>query len=103
MSDDAKDLTKLKRPALDKLAAEAGVPDPGKLPNKDAVAEAIEAPNPALAPEPDPEPGEVEYEVIGPHPVHGTATGGKFTALIAPSQLALLMESGHIKPTTEKD
>ncbi len=91
------DLTALKRAELDKLAADAGVPNPDALPTKEAVAEAITAPNPALAPVPEPEPGEQTYKVIGPHRVHDTAPGGTFAADIAAPQLALLIESGHIE------
>lgn len=36
-------LADLKRPELDKLAADLGIEDPAKLPNKGAVVEAIEA------------------------------------------------------------
>lgn len=40
--DDTEDLGKRKRDELNKLAADAGVEDPGSLPNKDAVIEAVE-------------------------------------------------------------
>lgn len=90
------DLKKLKRDELDKEAIKAGVPDPDELPNKDAVIEAIEAPNPALAPVPDADKGEVQWTVVGPNRVHGTAPGGTFAAAESP-QIALLVESGHIE------
>jgi hypothetical protein len=99
----ADDLTKLKRDDLDKAAAAAGVPNPDDLPNKDAVVEAIEAPNPALAPVPEPDEGEVSYQVIGPCRVHGHAPGETFTADLKPEAEALLIESGHIKRTTPED
>lgn len=92
----ADDLTKLKRDDLNEIAAEAGVPNPDDLPNKDAVVEAIEAPNPALAPVPEPDEGEVTYKVIGPCKVHGHAPGETFTADLNPEAEALLIESGHI-------
>jgi hypothetical protein len=102
MRDKPDDLTKLKRDDLDKIAAEAGVPNPDDLPNKDAVVEAIEAPNPALAPVPEADESEVEWLVIGPRRVHDTEPGGTFTA--TPSeQIALLVESGHIKRSNPED
>lgn len=94
--DAAEDLARLKRAELDKLAADAGVPNPDELANKDEVIAAIEAPNPALAPVPDPEPGERTWKVIGPHKVHDTAPGATFTADLPAAQAALLIESGHI-------
>ncbi len=99
----AAELKRLKRDELDDVAAEAGVPNPDELPNKDAVVEAIQEPNPALAPEPEPEPGEETYKVIGPHNVLGNAPGSKFTATIPADQKALLVESGHIKRLNPED
>ncbi len=93
----AAELLKLTRDDLNEAAADAGVPNPDELPNKEAVIDAIEAPNPALAPIPEPEPGEQTYKVIGPHRVHDTNPGGTFAADIAAPQLALLIESGHIE------
>jgi len=93
------DLEALKRDELDKVAAEVGVPNPGKLPNKDAVIDAIEAPNPALAPVPDPDdaPRDRGYVVTGPHGVLGYAPGDTFTATIPAEQEAFLIEVGHLK------
>lgn len=104
-ADDPDELARLKRAELDKAAAKAGVPNPEALPNKDAVIEAIEAPNPALAPPPDHsgEPRERAYKVIGPHVVLGHAPGADFSALIPPAQEALLIESGHIERSNAKD
>lgn len=95
----AAELKRLKRDDLNEAAAEAGVPNPDELANKDEVIEAMEEPNPALAPvpEPDPDEGEVEWEVIGPQRVCDTPPGGKFTAALPATQRALLIESGHIK------
>ncbi len=93
------DLTRLKRDELEKVAAKAGVPNPDALPNKDAIVEAIEGPNPALAPEPEPDPGELSWKVIGPATVHDTKPGGTFAARPSP-QTALLVESGHIEQLT---
>lgn len=93
----AAELAKLKRADLDKAAAEAGVPNPDELPNKEAVVEAIEAPNPALAPVPEADEGEKTYEVVADRRVHDTDPGGQFTADLKPEQEALLIESGHIK------
>lgn len=90
------DLTRKSRDELDKIAADAGVPDPDALPNKDAVVEAIEAPNPALEPEPPADPGEVLWKVIGSSTVHDTKPGGTFRMRPSP-QTALLVESGHIE------
>lgn len=101
MADDA--LKALKRDELDKLAADAGVSNPDALPNKDAVVEAITGPNPALVPEPETELGEQEYTVVGPHRVLDHAPGDTFTALIHDPQRALLIESGHIVPTRDKE
>lgn len=97
----AEDLTKLKRDELDAVAADAGVPNPDELPNKEAVVEAIEAPNPALAIVAEAE-GPVEYEVTAPVEVHGHKPGEKFTA-IPDKQKALLVESGHIKRTNTQE
>jgi len=72
-----------------------GLPD--DPPNKDAVVEAAEAPNPALAPVPEPAPGEQTWKVIGPHRVCDTAPGGTFTADLPAEQKALLIEAGHIE------
>lgn len=94
------DLDALKRDQLDKVAAEAGVPDPGKLPNKDAVIDAIEAPNPALAVVAD-EATERTWKVTGGSTVHDTPTGGTFAAVLTP-QIALLVEGGHITDITEE-
>jgi hypothetical protein len=96
MPEDAKDLKKLKRDELDDVAADHGVPAPEELPNKDAVIEAIEAPNPALAPPPPPPRTEQTYKVVGPVPVHDTKPGGEFTALLSADQEAHLIEAGHI-------
>ena len=41
--DENTDLSKLKRPELDQVAAQRGVTEPEKLPSKDAVIEAIAA------------------------------------------------------------
>lgn len=98
----AADLKKLKRDDLNEAAAEAGVPNPDELANKDEVIEAIQEPNPALAPVPD-EPGEQTYTVVGPVEVHGHKPGSDFTAELPPEQEALLIESGHIKRTHLED
>lgn len=115
---DDKDLSKLKRDELDEVAADAGVPAPETLPNKEAVVEAIEAPNPALAPVPEPAPdpavlapqpdpevptGEQGYEVVGDRSVLGHEPGSKFAAAIPAAQEALLIESGHIKRLNLED
>ncbi len=58
---------------------------------------AVEEPNPALVPEPEPtETGEQAYKVVGPHEVLGNAPGSEFTAEIPAVQLRLLLEAGHI-------
>lgn len=101
MADD--ELKALKRDKLDKLAADAGVPNPDALPNKAAVVDAITSPNPALVEEPEVEPAEEEYTVVGPQRVFGHAPGDTFTALIHDPQRALLIESGHIIPTRNKE
>lgn len=106
----ADELKKLKRDELDKVAAQAGVPNPEDLANKEEVIEAIEEPNPALVqpevipdpvpppmPDPEPAPGERAYLVTGPHIVHGHQPGSKFAATIPAVSEALLIESGHIK------
>lgn len=101
------------RKELEREAKKAGVPNPEELPNKEALAEAIEQPNPALVPPPEPEPDPAEaaaqpepepapderaYQVVGrQHAVFGHAPGSKFAAAIPPDQEALLIESGHIK------
>ena len=102
---DPKALKRLPRDELDRVAADAGVPDPDDLPNKDAVVEAIQEPNPALAPVAEnTEPVERAYTVIGPHIVLGHQPGSEFTALIPAAQEALLIESGHIvKQQTPED
>lgn len=112
MPDLPDDLMDLTRDELDELARDRGIPDPEGLPNKEAVVEAIEAPNPALVPEPEPEPeveaaapvpdpepepGEHAYEVVGPHEVFGHKPGAKFTAAIPAEQESFLIEVGHIK------
>ena len=94
-------LKKLKRGELDEVAADAGVPDPEDLANKDEVIAAI--PSAAFEPEPPAPPREREYEVIGPVAVHGHKPGSKFTALMQPPQEAHLIEAGHIKRTSEED
>lgn len=58
--------------------------------------------NPALEPiaQPD-EPIERTYRVVGPHTVHNTAPGSQFTAALAPTQEAHLIEGGHIIRITQ--
>ena len=96
---DGKALKALTRDELDEAATAAGVPDPEALPNKGAVVEAIEAPNPALAVVADPADGVHErgYEVICDRVVLDHKPGESFTAVIPAAQEALLIESGHIK------
>lgn len=113
------ELKRLKRDELDKVAEDAGVPNPEDLANKEEVIERIEH-NPALVPKPEPEPDPAEviaaqpdpepgpeeraYEVIGTqHPVFGHGHGEKFAAAIPPEQEALLVESGHIKRLNEEN
>ncbi len=100
----ADELAKLKRDDLDKAAADAGVANPEALPNKDAVIDAIEEPNPALAPEPDPDslPREHTYEVIGVQPTFDTAPGDQFTKTIPVEQERVLLAGGHIKRITKE-
>lgn len=100
MSDD---LTKKKRAELDKLAAAEGVPNPASLPNKDAVVEAIEAPNPALVPEPPPPPGPCEYRVTGAQRVLDHDPGETFTATLPSEQERFLLDGGHLAKTKEKN
>jgi hypothetical protein len=76
-------LAKIWRDELNEVTAEAGV-------------DAIEAPNPALAPVPDTTQGAKTYTVVGPNVVHDTPPGGDFTRDLKPEQEALLIESGHI-------
>ncbi len=98
------DLAKLKRDELDEAATKAGVPDPEALPNKEAVIDAIEGPNPALAPVTAvEEPRERKYVVVGTSLVYGHARGETFKATIAAPQEALLIESGHIKRTNPQE
>ncbi len=99
----AEDLTKLKRDDLNEIAADAGVPNPDELPNKDAVVDAIEAPNPALAIVPEPDEGEVEWTVTAPVEVLGHKPGSTFKADLPANQKALLVESGHIKRTNSQE
>lgn len=96
--DELKDLT---RPKLDKVAAKAGVPNPDALPNKDAVISAIEAPNPALAPEPPPPRSEQTYTVCGPVPVYDTRPGETFSRLLTAEQEQHLVDAGHITLETD--
>ncbi len=100
----AADLKKLPRDDLNDAAADAGVPDPDALPNKDAVIEAIEQPNPALAPEPDPDslPRERTYVVTGVQPVFDTAPGDEFTTTMPVEQERVLLAGGHIKRKAEE-
>lgn len=93
-----KDLEQLKREELDKVAANAGVPDPDSLPNKDAVIDAINAPNPALVAKTAPRVAQT-YVVTGPRRVHDTDPGDEFTALFTPEQEAALITAGHINPS----
>ncbi len=93
-------LKKLKRDELNDIAADAGVPDAEDLASKDEVIAAI--PNPALEPEPEPDPGEVPWKVIGPRRVHDTNPGDTFRMRPSP-QTALLVESGHIERLTTED
>ncbi len=95
----AAELKKLPRDDLNEAAADAGVPDPEALPNKDAVIEAIEEPNPALAPLPDPDslPRERTYTVVGVQPVFDTQPGQQFTTTMPVEQEHMLTAGGHIK------
>lgn len=90
------DLKRLKRDELDEVAADAGVPAPEQLPNKDAVIDAIDAPNPALAVvPPDDVPG--TYVVTAPTAVHGHQPGEQFSMLIPADQEQLLIQSGALQ------
>ncbi len=101
-ADDTPDLTNT-RDELNEAAADAGVPDPESLPNKEAVLDAIEAPNPALAIVPEPDEGEVEWTVTAPVEVLGHKPGSTFKADLPANQKALLVESGHIKRTNSQE
>lgn len=100
MTDDLQDMMRV---ALDKHAEELGVPDPGNLPNKQAVIDAIHATerNPAFAPV-SAERKPTVYKVIGPHRVQGTDPGKTFVHLYTPEQEAALIEGGHITREKEK-
>lgn len=97
------DLTDKTRPELEDIARDAGVPNPEDMPNKEALAQAIEGPNPALAPDPPAPPGERTYKVIGPRVVHATQPGGTFTATLTPAHEQSLLDAGHIQRTDEED
>lgn len=89
------------REELEQQAAALGIPDSADLPNKDAIDKAT--PNPALAPDPPPPPGEQTYRVVGPRVVHDTQPGGTFTATLDAEHEASLVEAGHIQRTDEED
>jgi hypothetical protein len=90
------DLTDKTRPELEDIARDAGVPDPEDLPNKQALAQAIEGPNPALAPDPPPPRGEQTYRVVGPREVLGRTRGDTFKVTLTAEHEASLVEAGHI-------
>lgn len=86
------------REELEQQAAALGITDPEGLPNKEALEDAIDkaTPNPALAPDPPPAPGEQTYKVVGPREVLGHTRGDTFTATLTAEQAASLVEAGHI-------
>lgn len=94
-------VTEPTRKQLDRAARKAGVPNPEDLPNKDAVEEAIEAPNPALVPSPPPPPSEQTYQVTGTQRTLEHDPGETFTATLDPDQEAALIWGGHIKRVKE--
>jgi hypothetical protein len=100
---DPKDLKKLTREELDAAAADAGVPAPEELPNKDAVIDAIDAPNPALAPIPPEDAGPGTYIVTAPTAVHGHQPGEKFSMQLPADQEALLIQSGALRKVADSD
>lgn len=91
------------RDELEQRATEAGVPNPERFPNKGALTEAIEGPNPARAPDPPAPPGERTYRVTGPRVVHDTAPGDTFTATLTVEHEASLLDAGHIQRIDKED
>lgn len=87
-------------PTRKQLEAEAlkhGVPNPDDLPNKEAVIEAIETPNPALVPDPPPPPVEAAYTVTGTQRVLDHDPGETFTATLPPDQEQYYLTGGHLE------
>jgi hypothetical protein len=52
--------------------------------------------------EPVPLLGEKEYEVVGPHAVHGAKTGEKVTLNLSAEQESFYVEGGHLKVVAAK-
>lgn len=98
------DITRWQRTALDKLAAQIGIPGTINLPDKDAVLRAIQARVEEHTRAVEPEPPSVVariYRVVGPCQVAGTKPGKTFAHIYTPEHEAALIEGGHIQIAKE--